>query len=93
MPDQRNSIVTAELPTSEKQTLAKTYNRMKITVSIVSSILFFAFAFVVIVTGFSSTLSTVAHSWFGNDYLALLAFLAMFGVMESALGSPLSFYS
>ncbi len=93
MPDQRNSIVTAELPTSEKQTLAKTYNRMKITVSILSSILFFAFAFVVIVTGFSRTLSAMGHSWFSNDYLALLAFLAMFGVMESALGSPLSFYS
>jgi len=93
MADQLNSVTAGGTPTSDKQALAKKYNRMKIIISITSSVLFFAFALAVVATGFSNTLSDIAHSWCNNDYLALLAFVAMFGLIESALGFPLSFYS
>jgi STE24 endopeptidase len=93
MTNQTYCVASEDPGPSRERADGKKYNRTKILVSFFGSLLFFALAIVVLATGFSNTLSNLARSWFSNDYLALLAFVAIFGVIESAFGFPISFYS
>jgi STE24 endopeptidase len=80
-------------PTPDRQSRVKAYNRVKLTLSLLGTVLSFFIALAVVVTGFSQTLASVARAASTNDYLAFLVFTFLFGVIEIAVGFPLKFYS
>ncbi len=75
------------------QARAKTYSRRKLTLGLLNTALFFAFALVVVVTGFSRSVSSFASSLTSNDYAVFLVFAATLGVLEILISFPLKFYS
>jgi STE24 endopeptidase len=78
---------------SQRQKTAKEYSRTKIALGITGATLFFALTLVFVVSGLSGFLDNVVHRYTQNDYLALLLFAACFGIAETVLASPLSYYS
>lgn len=82
-----------QAPPQAGQARAKTYNRIRLTLSLASTILFFAFALVVVATGLSRAIETFVSSFTKNEYWAFLLFSAIFGGLEMLLRLPLTFYS
>lgn len=72
---------------------AKEYNRIKIWLSLGGTALLLAFTLAVLVGGFSVSMEKLVRGFSGNDYVALLLFTAFFGLMESVISFPLSYYS
>lgn len=79
--------------TEARRPAAKHYSRTKLIVSIASSVLSFIVVLVIVATGISRELSAWAQAQASNDYLALLLFLAIVGMIESVVTLPLGFYS
>lgn len=77
----------------ERQKTAKLYNRTKIILGIGGTIFFFGLTVALVVSGLSKELDSIAHTYAANDYLALLIFVTVFGLAETILALPLSFYS
>lgn len=75
------------------QARAKTYNRIKLALSLASTIFFFAFALAVVATGLSRAIETFASSIMKNEYWAFLLFAGIFGGLEILFRLPLTFYS
>lgn len=84
------SAVTAGTSSHEK---AKRYNRIRITLSLLETVLLFVFALIIVLSGLSGTLAEFVHRVTNNDYFALLMFAGALGLLEIALSLPLSFYS
>ncbi len=84
------SKLTARTSSHEK---AKRYNRIRITLSFLETVLLFVFAAIIVLSGLSRTIAELAHGASDNDYLALLMFAAAFGLLEIAVVLPLSVYS
>lgn len=80
-------------PASESQSRVKTYNRIKLTLSLLGTILFFLFAFVVVITGFSRTIVSFTSSFTESEYGMFLAFAGILALMEVVISFPLKFYS
>ena len=80
-------------PISENHIRVKTYNRTKLTVSLLGTVLSFLLAFVVVVAGFSQTVASFAVSFSSNQYVGFLVFAAILGIMEIVVSFPLKFYS
>lgn len=78
---------------SDREKIAKLYSRKKIWLGLIGTTLFFAFTMIFVITGLSRELDDFVHRFVSNDYLALLSFVAVFGIVETILASPLSFYS
>ncbi|MBI4427497.1 MAG: M48 family metallopeptidase [Ignavibacteriales bacterium] len=78
---------------SQKESQAKRYSRIKISVRVAGTFLFFAVSFLVLLLGISSWLGGIATQVSNNPYVALLVFAALFGLGEIILGLPLSFFS
>ncbi|HEY4613497.1 MAG TPA: M48 family metallopeptidase [Bacteroidota bacterium] len=72
---------------------AKEYSRIKIWLGLAGTALFYAITLVVLVSGFSATIEGFARGFASNEYLALLFFVAAFGVVESVVSFPLKYYS
>ena len=69
----------------------KQYNRIKLILSLISSILAILFLLVLLLTGWSARLG----EWAGevsNSVLAFLIFAGIVGLLETLLSLPLSFY-
>lgn len=81
------------MDTVNKEQRAKTYAKTKQIFSLIQSFGFFAVIVIVLLTGFSKTLETIAFSYFSNEYFALLLFIAMLFGGISILFFPLDFYS
>ena len=81
------------MDTLNKEQRAKKYSKTKQILSLTQSIGFFAAIIIVIVTGFSKTLEGIAYSYFSNEYLALLLFVAILFGGISLIFFPLDFYS
>ena len=79
--------------TSGNQTRVKTYNRIKLTVSLLGTVLLFLFAFVVVATEFSRTIASLASSLSSNQYIAFLVFASILGILEILVSFPLKLYS
>lgn len=77
----------------DKQKLAKKYSRIKQTLSVIETIIFFAIILILLFTGLSKELEKFAFSYTSNNYLAMLIFLGIIGIFESIVTFPLSFYS
>jgi STE24 endopeptidase len=90
-------LTTSESPSPQPSLAtnspAKEYSRKKIWLGITGTILFFALTLVVVLTGFSGLMEEFLRGYASNDYLVLLLFVAAFGVLESVVSFPLSYYS
>ena len=72
---------------------AKKYNRTKLVLGLIASVLSFVFTVAFLAFGFSHTLRDAAYSFSPNDYIALVVFLFALGTMESVISLPFGFYS
>lgn len=72
---------------------AKQYHRSKIWLSLASTALFFAVTLVVVLTGLSVSVEDSVRQFTTNDYVALLLFAALLGLMETVVAFPLKYYS
>jgi STE24 endopeptidase len=79
--------------TSEHRSRVKTYNRTKLSVSLLRGILLFAFVLVVVASGLSRSIASLASFASYDKYLAFLIFAAILGFMEIVVSFPLKFYS
>lgn len=77
----------------DKAHLAKEYSRKKRVLSITQSVILYAGLIILIVTGLSKYVETLAYSFTGNDYIALLIFVGIVGIAETLITFPFSFYS
>jgi STE24 endopeptidase len=77
----------------DRDSRTKAYNRIKLTVSLFGTVLLFALLFAIVVTGFSRSVASFSSSLSANQYLALLIFAAILGVLEIAVSLPLKVYS
>lgn len=78
---------------SGRDIAAKRYSRTKIWLGLIGTAFFFTITAVFVVSGLSRELDDFVHRFVSNDYLALLSFVALFGIVETILASPLSYYS
>ncbi len=72
---------------------AKSYNRIKLTLSIASSALSLALIVVLVATGLTRALASWSASVAGQDYGVLLVFAVALGAVQSVLTLPLGWYS
>ena len=72
---------------------AKQYAKIKLTLSLVGSLLFFILSLALVAGGATALLEGFVRSFLVNDYLALLGFAALLGLAEMLLTLPLQFYS
>ena len=72
---------------------AKRYAKIKLTLSLFGSLLFFVLSLVLVAGGVTALLERFVRSFLINDYLALLGFAALLGLAEMLMTLPLQFYS
>lgn len=77
----------------DKEQLAKKYAKTKRILSVTSTCIFFSIVLILLFTGLSKNISSIAYSYSSNDYFALLIFVAIIGITESIISFPLGFYS
>lgn len=78
---------------NNKEQLAKKYAKTKRILSVTSTCIFFAIVLILLFTGLSKNISSLAYNYSPNDYIALLIFVAIIGIAESIITFPLGFYS
>lgn len=71
----------------------KQYARIKLTLHIFTTALFFLLTIVLVATGGTSTVETWMRGVAGNDYVVLLLFITALWLLEGVLTLPLSYYS
>jgi STE24 endopeptidase len=71
----------------------KTYNRIKLFVSISETLLIFLFLFVLILTSLSKDISDISFQFANNVYIALIIFILFIFLIQSIISFPLSVYS
>jgi STE24 endopeptidase len=72
---------------------AKRYTRTKLLTAVASSLLSFAFLFLLVALGVTVRLENWARSLATNDYAALLLFAGAIGLLQGALTTPIGYYS
>ena len=76
-----------------QQNKAKTYEKIKLTLSISETIIFIALIIIIIFGGWSAQLRDLALNWMDNVYLQLIVFIGLLGCIFSVISVPLSFIS
>lgn len=71
----------------------KKYNKSKLTVGIIETLLSFILIFLFVKIGLNTWLEELIRIYSLNDYLVFLSFIFFMGVGSAVLLSPLSFYS
>lgn len=84
-----------EAPTSPERSepSAKRYAKTRLIVSLLGSAFFFVLSLVLVAGGATVAFEKFVRSYLSNDYLALLGFAALLGLVEMVLTLPLQFYS
>ena len=77
----------------EKAILAKKYSHIHQIISVIETIIFFAVILILLFSGLSKKIETVAYGYSSNPYLALLIFFGIIGILESIISFPIGFYS
>lgn len=72
---------------------AKSYNRIKITLKIISIILNLTFLLILVFTSLAQILEKFIYTYTSNDYIAFILFLLAIGLFGSLFSLPLDFYS
>jgi STE24 endopeptidase len=73
--------------------IAKRYANAKLVVGLTGSVLFFLLSLALVAGGVTTVFESFVRSLLANDYLALIGFAALLGVVEMGVTSPLHFYS
>ena len=81
-------IKISSLPDPKK---AKQYARLKLTGSLLNTILYLLFTLIILYTGFSKNLAQYISSITVNDYQILLLFFAALGIAQSVIGFPIKY--
>ncbi|MGK9368548.1 M48 family metallopeptidase [Melioribacter sp. Ez-97] len=71
---------------------SKEYNRIKIIVSVSKTVLSFILLLLFVAGGWSARLERLALSLNGNDYIALILFIAFAGIIINSILLPFDFY-
>jgi STE24 endopeptidase len=71
----------------------KAYNRTKLTVGLLGGILRFAFVLVVVASGLSRSIASLASTASYDRYVAFLIFAVILGFLEIVVSFPLKLYS
>jgi STE24 endopeptidase len=97
--DRDPAVVFADLPSlppnapsansDRTEPLARRYHTRRRSLSLAQAILGVAFTLVVLSTGFSVTLEELARQISDNDYVVLIGFVLLFGLLESMVTFPL----
>ncbi len=86
--------VTAEEPQSRSfQNNAKRYAKIKLITGLTGTAIFFLFTVAMVAAGGTAWIESVVRGITKHDYVALLLFIAAFGLLESVLSLPLRLYS
>lgn len=71
----------------------KRYNRTKLVVSLVSGIVSFLFTVGLLLYGYTLLIEQFVFTFSSNNYIAVLIFSALFGILSGIISFPFSFYS
>jgi STE24 endopeptidase len=72
---------------------AKTYNRIKLTTGVSSSVFVFLLLLFLVLSGWSRDIEQFAHTATSNSYTALFVFALTIGLLQECITLPLSFFS
>ena len=72
---------------------AKTYNRIKLTAGVSSSVFVFLLLLLLVLSGLSREIDRFAHAVTGSSYGALLVFALFIGLLQACVTLPLGFFS
>jgi STE24 endopeptidase len=72
---------------------AKTYNRIKLTTGVSSSVFVFILLLFLVLSGWSRELEQFAHAVATNRYAALFVFALSIGLLQEGIALPLAFFS
>ncbi len=86
-------VTQKHLSPEEKVRVSKEYSKIHRILSVTGTIIFFTVLLVLIFTGLSKQIESLALSLTDNKYLALLIFLGIIGIGEGVINFPLNFYS
>jgi len=81
-------IKISNLPDTQK---SKRYARMKLTGSLLNTLLYLMFILAILYTGFSKNLAQYVSTLTSNDYLKLLLFFLALGIAQSIIRFPLKY--
>lgn len=92
-----DAINLSEIPedthNENRAKLAKKYSKINQIISLSETVIFFAITVIFIAGGYSKEVKELAFSFTTNDYAAVLIFFGIFGIIQSVITFPLSFYS
>src|SRR6186997_3428497 len=88
-----HAVSQNELSPEEKVKVSKEYSKIHRILSVTGTIIFFAVLLILIFTGLSKNIESIAFGFTDNKYLALLIFLGIIGIGEGIINFPLNFYS
>ncbi len=71
---------------------SKKYNNIKLTVSIFKTVISFILIYLFLVFGYSKQLSDALSIYTTNNYILLLLYILVIGLISSVISSPLSYY-
>lgn len=78
---------------AEQTSEIKTYNRRKLVLSLVNTVLSFSVIFLIILFGITKQIEIFSSSITSNPYIALLIFAGSIGILGSVISFPLNLYS
>lgn len=77
----------------DKSVLAKKYARTHQILSVAGTLIFFAVILILLFSGLSKKIESIAYVYTSNDYIALLIFFGIIGFAEGIITFPMGFYS
>ncbi|MGB2959729.1 MAG: M48 family metallopeptidase [Bacteroidota bacterium] len=72
---------------------AKTYNRIKLTTGVSSSVFVFIFLLLLVLSSWSREIDRFAHTVANNSYAAMFVFVLTIGLLQACITIPLAFFS
>jgi STE24 endopeptidase len=72
---------------------AKQYEKIKLFVSLFSTVLSIVILLLFVILGYSAELRNEVSAWYDNSYLRLLSFLFVIGAAYSVISFPMSFFA
>lgn len=85
--------ISKDTQTKNRKELAKKYSKINQIISLSETVIFFVLTILFIASGYSKELEELAFGFTKNEYAAVLIFFGIFGIIQSAITFPLSFYS
>lgn len=82
-----------KISSAQRDRLAKKYSRTHQILSLTGSIIFFAVLVILVFSGLSKEIESIAYIYTSNKFFALLIFLGIIGAGQGIINFPLDFYS